>query len=75
MTYTEIYKKYRNKLTSVLRRAKNSYYKKPFVNNAGNPEQQWKTLNSILGNNSGFNNRAIKVQIAQIFLKNSIISS
>ena len=49
LTYRETYKKYRNKLTSLLRTAKNIYYKQQFSNNQGDPKKQWKVLNSLLG--------------------------
>ena len=49
MTYKEIYKRYRNNLTKVLRASKNQYYKNMLQDNQGNPKTRWKTINSLLG--------------------------
>lgn len=56
LTYGEIYKKYRNSLTSILRRAKNDYHKNTLRESQGNPKSHWNSINSILGRNSNLTN-------------------
>lgn len=57
ITYKETYKKYRNKLTTVLREAKNNYLKNQLQGNQGNPKAHWKSINYILGRNSHNSNK------------------
>lgn len=52
LSYREKYKIYRNKLTSLLRLAKNNYRKESLNNNQGNAKATWKILNGILGKQS-----------------------
>lgn len=52
ITYRESYRKYRNKLTSILRAAKNKYYKDQLKENQGDPKSQWKSINNILSRTS-----------------------
>lgn len=61
ITFGNIYRKYRNKLTSTLRAAKDLYYKKQLNENQGNPRKQWNTVNSILGRASSSNKRNIEL--------------
>lgn len=49
LSFREKYKIYRNKLTSVLRVAKNNYFKESLRNTQGNAKATWKILNTILG--------------------------
>ena len=57
-----MYRKYRNKLTSILRQAKGNYYKNRLKSNQGNQKSNWKTINNILG-------RSSNAKINQIELK------
>ena len=52
LTFKEIYKRYRNKLTSILRVAKENHYKNQLKSNQGDPKSHWKCINSILGKTS-----------------------
>ena len=61
-TFKDTYKQYRNKLTSVLRAAKNNYYKKQLKVNQGNPTFHWQSVNSILGKNSSYLQKS-KIQL------------
>lgn len=70
MTYGEFYEKFRNKLTSLLRQAKNKYYKNKFHQNKGNPKSQWRTINTLLGRNTKSNQNSIDLKV-----NNSDISS
>jgi len=45
---TILYKKYRNKLTNLLKIAEKSYYKKQLENSKSNLSKMWKTLNNII---------------------------
>ena len=47
-----MYRKYRNKLTSILRQAKGKYYKNQLKSNQGNQKSYWKTINNILDRSS-----------------------
>ena len=49
LSYREKYRIYRNKLTGLLRLAKNNYRKESLNNNQGNAKATWKILNTILG--------------------------
>ena len=42
------YNKYRNLLTTIIRRAKKNYYDNEFAKNAGNSKETWKTLQSLI---------------------------
>ena len=61
LTYREVYRKYRNRLTSVLRTAKNNYYKNKFNDNQGNPKRQWSTINAILSRSNNCSNSRIEL--------------
>lgn len=50
--YGNEYKRYRNSLTSLLRSAKNTYYKNKLCMNKGNAKVQWQIINSLLGRNT-----------------------
>ena len=52
LTFGTTYRKYRNKLTALLRMTKNKYYKDQLKLNQGNAKSHWKTINSILGRTS-----------------------
>lgn len=43
------YKKYRNELTVILRKAKNNHFKQQLKDNLGNPKSHWKSINLIFG--------------------------
>ena len=76
-TFRDTYKQYRNKLTSVLRAAKNNYYKNQLKVNQGNPKSHWQSINSILGKKSHSSSK-LKIELkifVMIFLTNSIIIS
>ena len=60
LTYRVTYKQYRNKLTSILRSAKNIYYKNQLKDNQGNPKKHWNTRNTLLGRTSCLSNQTIK---------------
>lgn len=49
MSYRGKYRLYRNKLTTLLRVAKNKYYKDSLALNQGNAKITWNILNTILG--------------------------
>lgn len=61
LTYEQTFKKYRNKLTSILRSAKNLYFKSKLSDNQGNPKSQWKTINSLLGRSSSAHKHNIEL--------------
>lgn len=52
LSFKEIYKQYRNKLTSILRVVRENCYKNQLKNNQGNPKSHWKCVNAILSKNS-----------------------
>ena len=62
LTYREKYRQHRNKLTAILRAAKNKYYKDHLKENQGNPKSHWKSINSILGRNSNLNDHSIELK-------------
>lgn len=63
LTYGETFRKYRNKLSTILRNAKNQYYKEKLKLNQGNPKFHWNTINSLLGGTSkACNNQQIDLQ-------------
>lgn len=63
ITYRERYRTYRNKLTTVLRAAKNQYHKDKLKQTQGNPKSHWKSINEILGrNHSTSDNHKIELQ-------------
>ena len=49
MTYKTKYKAYRNILTTLLRKAKNNYYKNKLKSSQGNPKETWRTINKLMG--------------------------
>ena len=57
LTYRETYRKYRNKLTALLRYTKNEYYKDQLKWNKEDPKSHWKIINSILGRTSNTTNK------------------
>ena len=58
----EAYNKYRNILTSLIRKSKLAYYDNVFARARGNISDTWKTINNLLGANT--NNKSIsKVKI------------
>ena len=44
------YKRFRNRLTSVIRLAKNTYYRKLFADCNNNIKSTWKSINSLIRN-------------------------
>ena len=46
------YRQYRNKLTSLLRAAKDRFYKDQLKENQGNLKVYWKSINSLIGRTS-----------------------
>ena len=48
LTYEKEFKRYRNMLTSIIKTAKDSYYKSTLKDNAGNPSKTWQIINDIL---------------------------
>lgn len=57
LTYGKMYKQYRNNLTTLLRTAKNKYYKDQLKENQGNPKNHWHTINTLLGRTNTSNNK------------------
>lgn len=49
LTYENTFKRYRNKLTSVIRAAKADYYKTTLNINKGNSRKFWEIVNNIMG--------------------------
>ena len=49
VTFKEQYRTYRNKLTYLLKAAKNKHYQDQLARNHGNPKSHWKFINNILG--------------------------
>lgn len=71
LTFKEKYKQYRNKLTTVLREAKNNYYKQQLKDNQGDPKSHWKSINSILGKNQITNhNHEIELKPCNLDISN-----
>ena len=84
LTYSETYKRYRNKLTSVLRTAKNNYYKNHLRDNQCNPKRQWSTINTLLGRSNNYSKTKIELNPKSLntsitfnehFLSNSFTSN
>ena len=48
LQHVEIYKKYRNALTNVLRKAKREYYSSLFMTHKNDTGQTWKVINDLL---------------------------
>lgn len=61
LTYGEMYRKFRNKLTSTLRAAKNKFYKDNLKVTQGDPKLHWRSINSLLGKNSQSANQHIEL--------------
>ena len=59
LTYLKLYKEYRNRLTNIIRAAKQNYHKLSLKDNAGCPAKTWKTINKILGKTSTHNSNLI----------------
>lgn len=72
LTYRERYKKYRNKLTTLLRTAKNLYYKQQLIDNQGDPKKQWKVINSLLGKTSSVGKANIELNPPSMDIPNAI---
>ena len=49
ITYGNVFKAYRNKLTSIIRAAKEKYHNDKLKEHAGNPKKMWATINTLLG--------------------------
>lgn len=49
LTYSNIFKNYRNTLTAVIRKAKENYFKEKLNNNVNNMKETWKTINHLMG--------------------------
>ena len=49
LTYGERYRKCRNNLNSVIRQAKENYFKSQLQNNTSNSRESWRIINSLLG--------------------------
>ena len=63
ITFRKTYRTYRNKLTTVLRAAKNQYHKDKLKQTQGNPKSHWKSINEILGrNDSTSDNHTIELK-------------
>lgn len=62
LTYNETYRKYRSKLTSLLRLAKENYYKNELKSNQGNPKSHWKIINCVLGRSSNVKTHQIELK-------------
>lgn len=71
LTYCETYKRFRNKLTSLLRTAKNNFYINKLNGNQGNPKQHWKTISNILGRSNNYNKT--KIVLKQTSLDTSTV--
>ena len=59
LTYKEHYKKYRNKLNSLLKTAKSKFHQDQLIYNQGNPKSHWMAINNILGRSSDMKNMTI----------------
>lgn len=62
LTYGNTYKTYRNKLTSILRAAKNKYYKDQLKDNQGDPKSHWNSINSLLGRSNAAEEKSIHLK-------------
>lgn len=49
LTYGEQFKRYRNTLTTIIRQAKQNYYKTKLSECSGNNEKTWQTINNLIG--------------------------
>lgn len=49
ISYSNAFKNYRNSLTLIIRKAKQTYYQKRLEDNAGNSKKTWEILNNIMG--------------------------
>ena len=49
LTYETTFKKYRNMLTTVIRKAKQDYCKSKLIDQQGNTKKTWETLHSLMG--------------------------
>ena len=57
-----IYNEYKNRLTTTIRYAKNSYYKKIFADNQKNSKKIWSVFRNLIGKNKSFRNiKEIKI--------------
>lgn len=54
LTYGKIFKEYRNSLTSVIRSAKENYYKLKLENSSGNAKKTWDIINAIMGKSNSY---------------------
>ena len=52
MTYKDIFKRYRNTLTSVIRTARETFLKEKLNERSGNPKKTWETLHYLMGDNT-----------------------
>lgn len=52
LTYGKTFKQYRNTLTSLIRSAKENYYKSKLKENTGNTKKTWDIVNTIMGKSS-----------------------
>ena len=49
ITYGDRYRKMRNSLNSVIRKAKADYFRTKIRNNTNNSRETWRVINSLLG--------------------------
>ena len=61
LTYKDHYKKYRNKLNSLLKAAKSKYNQDKLISSQGNPKSHWKAINNILGRSSDMKNTTVEL--------------
>ena len=66
LSYREKYRTYRNKLTKLLKLAKDNYYKDSLRNNQGNAKETWKIINSILGKQTISQSNAIDIDCGPV---------
>ena len=52
LTYTKLYKHFRNKVTDTLRKNKSNYYKTKLTDSSGNTKNTWRVIGNILNRNS-----------------------
>ena len=51
LTYDKIFKSYRNKVNTIIKAAKENYYKTKITSNSSDPRKMWDTINTLLGKN------------------------
>ena len=70
--YRKEYKRYRNKVTKIIRYTKNNYYRQTFKENQGDIRKTWNMVNQVLGKTTSSIDMVIENNIGKKLTENEI---